>query len=149
MQIQTSHFGDRVGGFAKCSALTGIDAFIWSEEGNGHLLDTKKNASAGPFSVDFAVATFRAKDPDLLPVRMNPPFLFGRAASPRSVERGGVAVAAPLHLGDQALVPKIQGPQAAAPARGFRVIPVSLFSFRQDGPDSVKLPMFAEKVLAA
>jgi len=54
-----------------------------------------------------------------------------------------------FHFCDQLLMPQIKGLQATSPAQSLRMPGIAFFPKRQNRPDTMKLPVLPEQVVAA
>jgi hypothetical protein len=95
------------------------------------------------------VARLLAEESDLLFQRVDEDILEIRTGGERRIERRIVAIAAPLHLEDQQLMPLEKSAELAGPAQGFGMQAVAPFPEHVDVPEAVQLAVLAKQMLPA
>jgi hypothetical protein len=95
------------------------------------------------------VARLLSKESDLLFQRIDEDVLEIRTGGERGVQRRTMAIAAPLHLEDQFLMPVVESAELAGPAEGLGMQAVAPLAEHMDVPEAMQLAMFAQQMLPA
>src|SRR5690606_25355718 len=99
--------------------------------------------------VEGAGAGFGAEDRELFGGRVDESGLGVGTGGQGGIEGRAVPVAAPLHLGDEGLVPPVEGGETSFPAARFRMAAVAGSVEGEDVPERVQLAVLAEEVAPA